>query len=257
MDGRQFDDLARTAGVAIPRRTALGAVLAGAIAAAIAGPELAVAKRGKKKKRCKKLTQGCGGKNKCCKGLTCTGGACGCPAGTVASGSTCVPQPPAGCTSDAQCGAGQVCQGGTCVPAPPQCVKDADCGNPDLECVNGACVDSPDECQQDNDCGPNEVCQIRPAGNVCRCPTVENGLCVRRCDVQSDCPGACSCRNHFPEDSPFIEDGICVDEPFLLCDAKTCDSDNDCKNNEICIGTGCGSNGTVFKCSPICVDDSE
>lgn len=241
------------------RRGALGVVLGGIAAAATVGTEMASAKRGKgskKKKRCKKLTQGCGGKSKCCQGLICSNGACACPAGTVPSGNTCVQQPgQPGCTSNAQCGAGQVCQGGTCVPAPPECVKDADCVAANAKCVNGKCVVKVvNECDQDNDCGANEVCETRATGNVCICPDAEAGRCIRRCDKQSDCPGACSCRNHFPEDSPFIEDGICVDEPFLLCDAKTCGSDNDCKANEICIGTGCGSNGTTFKCSPICVD---
>ena len=258
MDTTTFDKLARDAGRAMNRRGALGLVLGGIAAAVAARTEMASAKRGKggkKKKRCKKLTQGCGGKSKCCQGLTCTNGACACPAGTVPSGNACVQQPgQPGCTSNAQCGAGQVCQAGSCVPIPLQCTQDADCGEAGVICVNGACVIQPGECEQDNDCGPNELCGTGPNGTVCTCPQLESGRCIRRCDKQSDCPGACSCRNHFPEDSEFIEDGICVKEPFILCDAKTCDADSDCKNNEICIGTGCGSNGTTFKCSPICVD---
>ncbi|MFN8663503.1 MAG: hypothetical protein U0075_16550 [Thermomicrobiales bacterium] len=257
MDGKQFDDLARVAGDVMPRRSALGRVLVSAAAVMMARPGLASAKRGgKKKKRCRKLTQGCGGKQKCCNGLTCANGACACAAGTVASGNACVPQQPGPtCASDAQCGSGQVCQVGTCVPAPSECVKDADCNLPGAKCVNGTCVVKVViECAQNNDCGPNEVCETRPNGRVCICPDTEAGRCIRRCEKQSNCPGACSCRNHFPEASPFIEDGICVKEPFLLCDAKTCNGDSDCKSNEICIGTGCGSNGTVFKCSPICVD---
>jgi hypothetical protein len=255
VDGTTFDMLAREAGRVTNRRGALGLVLGGVAAAVAAGPDIAFARRGKgKKKRCRKLTQGCGGKNKCCKGLTCTNGACACPAGTVASGNTCVPQPSGPtCTSDAQCGSGQVCQGGACVPAPPECVKDADCAAANAKCVNGKCVVKVvNECEQDDDCGSNEVCEAGPNGKVCRCPDEENGRCIRRCEKQSNCPGACSCRNHFPEDSELIKDGICVKEPFILCDAKTCDADSDCKSNEICIGTGCGSNGTVFKCSPIC-----
>lgn len=255
MDGTTFDKLARDASRVMNRRGTLGLVLGGVVAAVTAGTEMASAKGGKKKKkkRCKKLAQPCGGKNKCCTGLTCTNGACACPAGTVASGNTCVPQLPGpACTSDAQCGSGQVCQGGTCIPAPPECVKNADCGAAGVICVNGRCVAQAGECEQDNDCGPNEVCESGPNGKVCTCPDEENGLCVQRCEKQSNCAGGCSCRNHFPEDSRLIKDGICVKEPFILCDAKTCDADSDCRNNEICVGTECGSNGIVFKCSPIC-----
>lgn len=256
MDGRSFDNLARAASAAMGRRSAIGLALAGAAAASLTGFDLAGARRkGKKQKRCKKATQPCGGKKKCCKGLACTNGVCTCPAGTVASGSVCVPQPPAPeCASDAQCGAGQVCQGEKCVPAPPECVRNADCGDRDFACVNGECVVRPDECQQDDDCGANEVCDAGPNRKTCICPDEEAGRCIQRCERQSDCVGACSCRNHFPEDSELIEDGICVKEPFFLCDATTCDGDSDCASHEICIGTSCGSNSVVFNCSPICVD---
>ena len=260
MDGTTFDTLARSASKASTRRGALGMVLGGVAAAAFAGTEIAARrgkgkKGGKRKKRCKKLTQGCGGKSRCCKSLTCTNGVCACPAGTVASGNACVPQSPApDCTSNAQCDAGEVCQGGTCVPAQPECTSNADCDNAGEVCVNGVCVPQNNECENDNDCGPNERCEAGPNGKICFCPDAESGRCIRRCERQSDCPGVCSCRNHFPETSEFIEDGICIKEPFILCDAKTCDADSDCKSNEICIGTGCGSNGTTFRCSPICVD---
>src|SRR3712207_5089285 len=108
MDGTIFDQLARDASQVRNRRGALAVMLGGVAAAVTAGTDIASAKRGKKKKRCRKLTQGCSSKKKCCNGLVCTGGACACPAGPVAAGGSCVPQAPGGCTSDSECGAGQV-----------------------------------------------------------------------------------------------------------------------------------------------------
>lgn len=128
------------------------------------------------------------------------------------------------CTSSVcTCPTGTVPSGGKCVPlVEPECVNDSDCGNNE-SCINGSCT----------------------------CLEQESGRCIRRCDVQADCPGASSCRNHFPEDSPLIEDGVCVDEPFILCDAANCAGDSDCDADELCIATSCSS-GT-FKCSPFSV----
>ncbi len=227
MDGKNFDELTRTVD-ATSRRGALGALIGIATTAGLTRLD-ALAKRKKgsgkgKGKRCRKLGQGCGGKKKCCKGTLCTGGVCSCPAGTVLTNGACVPPTAPECVRNTDCGTNQICQNGACVPAPPQ-----------PECVN------------DNDCGDNEACQ----GGTCNCPARENGRCIRRCEVQNDCPGASSCRNHFPEDSSFIEDGVCVDEPFILCDAANCNGEGGCNGDELCIATGCSS-GT-FKCSPFSV----
>jgi len=235
MDSKTFDELAKATTGVTSRRGAVGLIAGAALAAGLTRFDLnlAAAKKGKgknNKKRCKKLNQGCGGKKKCCKGLTCTGGVC-------------VAQP--ACVVNGDCAANQICQNGACVPTPPECVINNDCGLNEI-CQNGSCVPTPD-CFDDDDCDDNEACQ----GGTCNCPEQENGRCIRRCEVQNDCPGASSCRNHFPEDSSSIQDGICVDEPFILCDAANCNGDGGCDGDEICIATGCSS-GT-FKCSPFSV----
>jgi Cys-rich repeat protein len=255
MDAQKFDALIMAASQETTRRGLMWLISGGVVAAALAGIQPALAKHKRKRKghkkgrkhgqgACAQLNQGCDAKQACCQGFECIGGVCSCPAGTVASGNSCVP--PAGCASDAECGAGQVCQGGSCVaaPPPPECVTDNDCDNNEV-CQAGTCVPAP-ECSVDGDCGDNEACQN---GN-CVCPEEENGRCIRRCEVGNDCPGASQCRNHFPEDSDFIEDGICVND-FQLCNADTCNGDGDCGSDEICVHTGCS--GGSFRCFPFSV----
>ncbi len=175
MHGRMFDDLTRAAAGATTRRRALGLLAGSGLAAGLARFDLAAAKKGKKKKRCKKLFQGCGGKKKCCKGLLCVDGSCGCPAGTVPSGGKCSNPDPQECDNDNDCGANEICQNGKCVPEPPECDNDNDCGNDEI-CDDGECVPAPPECVNDNDCGNFEVC--------------ENGECVfePQCELDNDCP---------------------------------------------------------------------
>ncbi len=264
MDERTFDDLTRAAGATRSRRGTLG-LLAAALAAVSLpiGPATARKKRGAKgnnrnKKRCRKLGQGCGKKKRCCQGLVCTDGACSCPGETLQSGGSCVPAPPPPappppppapeCTVNGDCGANEICQNGECVPKPPECVKDNDCGNNEI-CQNGECVPQPPECTVDGDCDDNEACQ----DGVCFCPEIEDGRCIRRCEVQNDCPGASSCRNLSPEDSPFIEDGVCVDEPFFLCDVASCTVNNDCDNDEVCVMLTCEGFDPVGRCHPFSV----
>jgi hypothetical protein len=257
MDGQKFDALIKTASQALTRRGLMGLVSGGAVAVALAEIEPAFARRkgkrkGRKKGRkhgqgaCAQLNAGCSAKQACCQGFECNGGVCSCPAGTVASGNSCVP-PAAGCASDAECGGGQICQGGSCVaapPPPPECVGDNDCGNDEV-CQNGSCVPAP-ECVLDADCGDNEECQ----DGACICPAELQGRCVVQCDAQADCPGDCGCRGLFPGNGDRV---VCVDEPFLLCDAPSCTNSNQCDGDELCVFTTCDSPAGSGRCFPVCV----
>lgn len=177
MDGRRFDELARAASEARSRRGALGFAAGAALSAALGQINpLAAKKKGKnKKKKCRKLNQGCGGKKKCCKGLFCVDGTCGCQTGQILSGGKCINPEPPECDADTDCGADEICQDGVCVPEAPECVNDTDC-NSDEICDDGVCVPEPAECVNDDDCGPNLTCQ--------------NGECVfvPQCELDTDCP---------------------------------------------------------------------
>lgn len=251
MDGRRFDDLTRAASAARSRRGALGLVAGAALTAAIAqvNPLAARKKNGKgmkKKKKCRKLNQGCSGKKKCCNGLFCVDGTCGCPTGQVVSGGKCINPEPVGCASDNDCGVTEVCQNGTCVPEPPECVNDGDCKSKEI-CQNGECVPAP--CDSDNDCGANEICD----DGTCVCPLLElGGECVFPCDSVSDCPGECnSCLGVFPgSGQPRV---VCVDQPFNLCDgAIACDQVDECPSGFICSFVDCGDGDG--RCYPITCD---
>jgi len=233
MDGKTFDELAKATTGVTSRRGAVGLIAGAALAAGLTRFDFGLAeakkKKNTKKKRCKKLNQGCGGKKKCCKGLACTAGICSCPTGDVPSGSTCVPAPPppppppGGCQGNGDCHSGQICQNGSCVPEP--------------------------ECLNDDDCGDNEACQ----GGVCNCPEIEDGRCIRRCDNGGDCPGFPSCRNLSPETSSTFVNGVCVNEPFLLCDVAACTVNQNCASNEVCVMLSCEGSTPVGRCHPFSV----
>jgi hypothetical protein len=246
MEGRHFDDLTRAASAARSRRGALGLVAGAALTAPFAQINpLAARKKHKKKKKCRKLNQGCNGKKTCCKGLFCVDGACGCPAGQVISGGKCINPDPVECASNNDCGANEVCQDGVCVPEPPECVNNNDCDSNEI-CQNGECVPEPPECNSNNDCRPNEICD----DGACVCPLLElGGECVFPCDTTSDCPGDCnSCLGTFPgTGQPRV---VCVDEPFLLCDdAIACDQIDECPSGFICAFADCGDGDG--RCFPI------
>lgn len=271
MDGRTFDDLTRAAGETRSRRGALGVLAAALAAVSLPISQAAASKKrngkgnGKKKKRCRKLDQGCSKKKKCCNGLTCVDGVCRCPAGTNPSNGACVPTPPPPpppppppspppppapeCTKNGDCGANEICQNGACVPEPPECVNDTDCGNNEI-CENGACVP---ECVNDNDCANDEICQNNECiPNPSGCEVVD-GRCIQRCEAQADCPGASSCRNFSPETSPFIEDGVCIDEAFFLCDTAPCTENDDCASDEVCVMLSCEGDIPVGRCQEFSV----
>jgi hypothetical protein len=231
MDETRFDALTRSLSTSAvggrSRRGVLGlaaAALASAAGAALPFVGEAADNDGPEASRKKK-----GKKNKRCRkaNQTCGGKKKCCKSLTCTNG-TCEKKNAPECVNDGDCGANEVCQGGTCVP------------------------DNQPECVNDGDCGFNETCN----GGTCACDLRVNGTCVRQCDSQSDCPGPASCRNHFPEDAPFIEDGVCVDEAFLLCDTASCQTSGDsgCANGEICVALSCGAIGeATFRCQDIAV----
>jgi hypothetical protein len=239
MDETTFDALTRSVHGLRSRRGVVGALTA-ALAAATGlaiptaaagdgdGPDANGKQKGKggngnnndkkKNKRCRKANQTCGGQKKCCKGLICTDGRC-------------AKKDAPECTSDTDCDDNESCQNGTCVP------------DPEPDCFN------------DGDCAFNERC----IAGVCFCDLEVNGTCVRPCEVQNDCPGEATCRNHFPEElpgSPPFENGVCVDEAFLLCDTASCQTSGDsgCADGEICVAMDCATIGvTTFRCQDIAV----
>lgn len=189
MDGKMFDEFTRAAS-GISRRRALGLLGGAALTAGVARFDFAGAKKGKgKKKRCRKSFQACNGKKKCCKGLSCVDGTCGCPANTIPSAGKCINPDPAECAINNDCGINETCQSGVCVPNNFECAGDDDCDNGEL-CVNGECVPAPPECDSDSDCGALEVCQ--------------NGECVfePQCELDIDCPP-----------NAFCVGGICFNQP--------------------------------------------
>jgi hypothetical protein len=202
--------------------------MAGAALAVMASMSpIAARKKGKnKKKKCRKLNQGCGGKKKCCKGLVCTSGTCQQPGQSE-------------CVADSDCGANEICQNGICVP---ECVNDNDCGANEI-CQNGACVPAP-ECAGDGDCDGNEICD----DGVCLCPEIEDGRCIKRCDDGGDCPGASECANLSPEDAQTIVDGACVDIGTLVCSVPPCTANSECLANEICVMLRCDGDIPVGRC---------
>jgi hypothetical protein len=226
MDSRVFDNLSRKAAEATTRRGVFGLLSSVAVAAGLSQLETGDALAAKKKKRCKRRNQTCGGKAKCCpgKGLVCKGGRCQCKAGLVPAGGKCVPPPVAECNGNGDCAGGEICLNGNCVPPPAECNQDADCGSNEA-CVNGNCI----------------------------CPSVLADRCVVRCQSQSDCPdGFNACRGIFPgAGQPRV---VCVDEPFLLCDADPCNSTADCGEDEICAFTTCGSGEGSGRCFSILPD---
>lgn len=229
MDGRSFDALTRAAASAASRRATLGMIAGAALAGTIATlSPLAAKKKGKgknnKKKKCRKLNQGCGGKKKCCKGFTCVDGTCGCATGTVPSGGKCIN------------------------PEPPECVDDNDCGANEF-CAGGLCVGIEVECQADGDCGDNEAC----ISGFCECPEIEDGRCIRRCESGADCPGASECANLSPEDAQTIVDGACVDIGTLVCSVPPCTVNSECLANEICVMLRCDGDNLVGRCHPFSV----
>ena len=231
MEERTFDDLTRGAAESTSRRGVLGLLVGGAVAAAIASVAPVLAGRkgpgqdkekgngGKQNQRCKKLNQSCSNKEKCCKGkkLTCKNGKCRCKPGTVPVNGKCVPPAPE-CEVDNDCGATEICQNGECVPQAPECVNDADCG--DEMCDSGTCV----------------------------CPAVLDDRCVIRCEGSSECPGTCLCRGTFPGDGDRV---VCVDEPGDLCGTPSCDSSDECDDDEICAFTTCDSPAGSGRCFPV------
>jgi hypothetical protein len=259
MDASMFDELTRAASEATSRRGALTLMAGAALAAVMATiSPVAAKKHGKgkskhNKKKCRTLNQSCGGKHKkCCPGQTCTDGACACPSGTIEENGTCVSPPPGpACTVNTDCGVDAICVGGSCVQQPPpgpECTVNNDCGINET-CQNGACVPNDFECAGDGDCGANEQCQ----NGFCECPEIEDGRCIRRCDVQNDCPGASQCQNLAPEPSPIIVDGVCVDQPFLLCDVERCTTNDDCQSDEVCVMQDCDGPDPSGVCYPFSV----
>jgi hypothetical protein len=266
VDGGIFDQLTREVSGANSRRGAIKLMAGTALAAAIARiSPVAAKKHGKgkgknRKKKCRKLNQGCGGKKKCCTGLTCTGGTCqnpppppactannDCGNGQICVGGSCVQQPPQqpDCTVDTDCAADKICLNGSCVLPQPECTVNNDCGIDEI-CVDGSCVLIEVECQGDDDCDGNELC----INGFCECPDIEDGRCIRRCDSQTDCPGPSQCQNLAPEPSPFIVDGVCVDQPFLLCSVDRCTTNNDCQSSEVCVMQDCDGPDPVGVCYP-------
>lgn len=265
MEGRIFDQLTRAVSDAHSRRGALtlmaGTVLGAAVAriSPVAAKKHGRGKSKKTKKKCRKLNQGCGGKTKCCAGLTCAGGRCqnppppactannDCGTGQICVGGSCV-QPPPGqpeCTVDNDCAAGKICLNGSCVPPQPECTVNNDCGINET-CQNGVCVLNDFECAGDDDCDGNEQC----VNGFCECLEIEDGRCVRRCDSQTDCPGPSQCQNLAPEPSPFIVDGVCVDQPLLLCSVDRCSRNDDCQIDEVCVMQDCDGPDPVGVCYP-------
>lgn len=114
---------------------------------------------------------------------------------------------------------------------------------------NGRCI-GPNGCCEDDECSGIQFCR----NGICACPpgtTKIAGGCAGACAVLSDCPGPCSCRNHVPAGSGSAADGVCVDEPFNLCNAPICNNDGNCGENEVCIQTGCS--GSSLRCVSICL----
>jgi hypothetical protein len=270
LDGRIFDQLTRAVNGTDSRRGTLKLIAGAALAAAVATiSPVAARKHGKgkhkghkKNKKCRQLNLSCSGKKQCCPGLTCTNGTCQ------------QPQQQAACTANSDCGAGQICVGGSCVQQPPpqpECTVDSDCAAGKI-CVNGSCVVPPPECTINNDCGIDEICESGhcvliecPGGDddcdgnelcvegFCECPELEDGRCIRRCESQTDCPGASHCQNLAPEQNPFIVDGVCVDQPVSLCNVDRCETNDDCQSDEVCVMQDCDGAVLVGVCYPFSV----
>jgi hypothetical protein len=164
MDGRAFDTLVRATSEATSRRGALGLLLGGVVTAALARIEPTLARKkgqGKNKKRkCRQLNQGCGGKKKtCCAGLTCTDGTCLNPAACVDDDccpaeleDRCVIR----CDGTGDCPGGCSCRGlfpGT--------------GQPRVVCVDDFDLCTADPCDSSDDCAADEICSFADcaAGN--------------------------------------------------------------------------------------------
>jgi hypothetical protein len=202
-----------------PRRGAIQALagsLLGGATATLGRPGLDDAKakkkrKRKKKKRCTKLLVTCGGKKKCCKGLS-----CGTPVGTT--GTVCC-QPPEGICADASecCGVagtnfGTTCDAGRCCRENRQlCERNGDCctGQVCLQgCIQpgvfacckalGQACSNPFECCDGcgNDCVDGVCCRALSqfcnqelpccAGTVCQ----DGGCCLEEGD---SCPGFGCC----------------------------------------------------------------
>ena len=83
--------------------------------------------------------------------------------GFILAGAACPPQPPTGCTTDADCPEGQVCNTvtGQCEEAPPACTSDDDCAEGEIcNLETGECEPAPTGCTSDDQCAEGEFCDL-------------------------------------------------------------------------------------------------
>src|SRR5690554_310632 len=136
-----------------------------------------------------------------------------------------------GCRTHADCdGEGERCVDELCRTG---CIDDGDCGaneycDPERKCVTR-------ECEQSSDCGEGFVCE---------------GVCVKGCHADDDCPGGEGCvrlGDHPGTCTPAacIGDEDCSQGEICLCGLchETCESDDDCEEHQHCALT-------VQECTP-------
>ena len=276
MDAEKFDDFARALGSVHSRRRFFRTLAGGAAAALLGarGPEPAAAAG------CNKAGAGCGGRKKCCTGLTCQNGACCppaqvcgdacCPVGYACQNGACV----AGGGGGTGCPAGQARCNGACtdLATPANCGA---CGKAcpastdpcqAAACLNGACGFRPanagGRCDDGSACTKNDVCQAD--GSCTGTPiTCDDGLAC----TDDSCDPVGGCRYTLKAGRCLI-DGVCSasgdrnpGNPCQQCDPAAsqttwtnaprgtpCADADRCDGDEACDGAGTCSPGTPVTC---------
>lgn len=169
MDAQRLDDLARLLSARLPRRTPLVAIGLVAFGAITRPDRDAVAKKKKRRKKCKSGTKKCGKKcipnNECCGGCgnkVCCDGICADLATDPSNCGACNRQ----CSRD-------VCVNGACecvlfgAPCPSGCTCSRSNDSSKFACV-GPITATP--CSEDTDCGLGAICLAAIGGDRCSAP---------------------------------------------------------------------------------------
>ncbi len=156
------------------------------------------------------------------------------------------------------------CLTGQCVPIPcppvepPVCACGQRPGRSPAGCITGACTAEPDACSVHEipDCPEGRVPELGQ-GSSCLTGRCVVGVCINRCERDSDCASSDVCLSYEPacnacfpkpcldfRDCPFNSD--CVAGHCQLRDQPTCAMDDDCDPDLVCDSAQCGA------CEPPC-----
>lgn len=147
------------------------------------------------------------------------------------------------CRQDSDCSTGKICQEHQCVDktSNPGCKTNTDCAGKLCKTQTGQCV----SCLQDSDCSAGKKCDS--GRNECAeciqdtdCPTSKPRCIQQQCQdaSASGCGQGCSAQE------------FCVAQERCLKSPISCQDDNDCDADDICLDLGDTRTGCLPTCDP-------